>query len=344
MTTATGFNAIVGQRHPIKLLKTLIRNGTLPHAMLFTGDDGIGKRSTAMAFAMTCNCRALKSAFHPHLYLDAVDACGECAPCKKITGGHHPDIIHIAPTSSMIKIDQIRTLLQTLMLKPNEADRRVVIISDAQAMNPEAGNALLKVLEEPPDRTLMVLVARQASDLLPTIVSRCRHIHFSPLDAADIRHLLITRESVDAQSARTAATLCGGSYSRALKWVDPRWLHRREWIIQALNQMLGNGAEEIHPWLAFSEMLGRRKDLIEESLEIITMWLRDLLVVGCEPAHVLNQDRLDELNMAAQNVDPARLIEHINAVNHARLSLQSNTNLRLTLDAMVLNMSGASVR
>ena len=344
MTTATGFNAIVGQQHPIKLLKTLIRNGTLPHALLFTGDDGVGKRSTAMAFAMVCNCRTLKSGIHRHLHVEAVDACGDCTPCKKITGGHHPDIIHIAPVASVIKIDQIRTLLQALTLKPNEADQRVVIISDAQAMNPEAGNALLKVLEEPPDRTLLVLTAGQTSDLLPTIVSRCRHIHFFPLDAADIQHLLVTKGSVDAQSAQAVATLCGGSYSRALKWVDPRWLRRREWIIQALNQVLDSNATQIQPWLAFSEILARRKDLVEESLEIITMWLRDLLVVDCTPAHVLNQDRLDVLITAARKVRPVHLVEQIDAVNRARVALQSNTNLRLTLDTMVLKMSGASGR
>jgi DNA polymerase-3 subunit delta' len=181
MTTATGFNAIVGQQHPIRLLKTFIRNGKLPHALLFTGDDGVGKKLTAKAFAMACNCLNLKSARPRHADLDVIDACGDCAPCRKIAGNHHPDVIHVAPLSSVIRIAQIRTLLQTLTLKPNEADRRVVILSDAQAMNAEAGNALLKVLEEPPDRTLLVLTASQPSDLLPTVVSRCRHIRFLPL-------------------------------------------------------------------------------------------------------------------------------------------------------------------
>jgi DNA polymerase III subunit delta' len=342
MTTATGFNAIVGQGHPIKLLKTLIRKGTLPHALLFTGDDGVGKQMTAMAFAMACNCRTLKRALAPHLQLNAVDACGECAPCKKITRGHHPDIIHVTPVSSVIKIDQIRTLLADLTLKPNEADRRVVIMASAHTMNPEAGNALLKVLEEPPDRTLIVLTARQTSDLLPTIVSRCRHIHFSPLDAADIEQLLTQTGDVDKPSARAVASLCGGSVTRARKWVDPKWTQRREWIIEALAQMVAIGERRIQPWLAFSEMLARRKDLIEESLEIITMWLRDLLVARYAPAHVLNQDRLDVLGKTTQTIAPAQIIAHIDAVKHARASLQSNTNLRLTLDAMVLKMSGTS--
>lgn len=342
MTTATGFNAIVGQLPAIKQLKTLIRNGTLPHALLFTGDDGVGKRMTAMAFAMACNCRTLKSALAPHLQLNAVDACGECAPCRKISGGQHPDILQIVPISSVIKIDQIRTLLADLALKPNEAEYRVVIIANAEAMNPESGNALLKVLEEPPNRTLIILTARQTSDLLPTIVSRCRHIHFSPLDAMDIEDLLTRAEGVDLQSARTVASLCGGSYTRACQWIDPKWLDRREWIIEALGQALESGATRLQPWLAFSEMLARRKDLVEESLEIITMWLRDLLVAHYAPAQVLNKDRLDALTMAAQKVRPRQLIACIDAVNHARASLKSNTNLRLTLDAMVLIMSGAT--
>lgn len=342
MTTATGFDAIVGQQHSITLLKTLIRNGTLPHALLFTGDDGVGKQTTAMAFAMACNCRTLNSALASHLQPDTIDACGECTPCKKIAGGHHPDIIHIAPMSSIIKIDQIRALLGSLTLKPNEADKRVVIISNAQCMNPESGNALLKVLEEPPDRTLMILTARQTSDLLPTIVSRCRHIHFSPLNVADIEQLLIQVDQVEAQSARTIAGLCGGSIARARKWVDPKWIKRREWIIEALGQALMGGPTKIQTWLAFSEILARRKDLVEESLEIITMWLRDLLVARYAPTHVLNKDRVDTLSRTAQTVGPAQLLAYIDAVDHARQALTSNTNLRLTLDAMVLTMSGVS--
>jgi DNA polymerase-3 subunit delta' len=242
----------------------------------------------------------------------------------------------------VIKINKIRTLLEDLTLKPNEAERRVVIISNAQCMNPESGNALLKVLEEPPDRTLLVLTARQTSDLLPTIVSRCRHIHFSPLEAADIERLLTRVDHVEAQTARTIASLCGGSYTRARKWVDPKWVNRRDWIIEALGLVLATGPTDIQPWLAFSEILAKRKDLIEESLEIITMWLRDILVARYSQAHILNQDRLDVLNKTTQRVQPAQLLAYIDAVDHARKSLQSNTNLRLTLDAMVLTMSGVT--
>jgi len=223
----------------------------------------------------------------------------------------------------------------------------VVILSDAQAMNAEAGNALLKVLEEPPDRTLMVLTAKQPSDLLPTIVSRCRHIRFSPLGAADIKRLLTQTGGMEPESIATVSVLCGGSYPRAQKWIDSRWLIHREWIIRALGSpMTENGQPDIRAWLAFSEKLAKKKDRIEESLGILTMWLRDILVVGCDPQRVFNQDRLDALSAAAKQVSPAQLLQQIDAVDRALKALRSNTNTRLTLDTMVLQMAviGASGR
>lgn len=345
MTTATGFNAIVGQQHPIRLLKIFIRSGKVPHALLFTGDDGVGKTSTAVALAMACNCRTLASRRHRQPRIDAVDACGTCASCKKIAGNHHPDILRVAPVSSVIRIGQVRALLQTLALKPYAADRRVVIIDDAQAMNTEAANALLKVLEEPPDRTLLVLIATQTSDLMPTVVSRCRHIRFAPLDEEAIQQLLTAEDDVPPATAATVAALCDGSITRARQWVDDRWLNHREWLIGVLNDLLAHSPRpDIRNWLALSERLAKKKDRIEESLAIITMWLRDILVAGCDARHVLNRDRLDLLTTVAGQVDRAVLIDHVEAVSRARRALLANANVRLTLDAMVLQMAGICVR
>ena len=344
MTIPSGFNAIVGQQHAIRLLKTFIRKGMLPHALLFTGDDGVGKKTTATAFAMACNCLTLEAAIRHHPRLDAIEACGKCTPCRKIAGNHHPDVIHVNPLSSIIKIGQIRTLLQTLTLKPNEAYRRVVILSEAQAMNAQASNALLKVLEEPPDRTLLVLTARRSADLLATVVSRCRQIRFFPLNTADVRRLLTRADGIEPESVETAAALCGGSFTRAQQLADSQWLSRRDWIIRAMdNRMADKGASPIRAWLALSEILAKKKDLIEESLEIITMWLRDLLVVRHDPQRIVNQDRLEMLSATAKHVSPVQLLKQIDAVDRAKTALRSNTNARLTLDAMVLRMAGPNL-
>jgi DNA polymerase-3 subunit delta' len=342
MTTATGFNGIVGQSIPIGQLRTFIRNGTLPHALLFTGDDGVGKKSAATALAMACNCMTLAATLGNRPHADSIDACGQCPPCRKITGNHHPDILYIAPLSGVIRIAQIRSLLDTLALKPNEARRRVVIVSDAWAMNDEAGNALLKALEEPPEGTLFVLTARQTSDLLPTIASRCRRLRFSPLTADAIKQLLARSHDAEDQLIETIASLSAGSYTRANSMIDDRWLKRRDWIIEVMQQMGDDSAsDEIRVWLAFAEMLANNKLRVEESLEIITMWLRDMLVVRWSPQRVFNRDKMDMLTAAARRVSPRQLLDQMDAVDKAQSAMRSNTNLRLTMDAMVLRMAAA---
>ncbi len=341
MTTATGFDAIVGQEQPIDLLKAFIRSDALPHALLFSGDDGVGKELTATAFAMACNCRRLATLRRENPRHDVIDACGDCSPCRKIAANQHPDIIRIAPRSSVIRIDRIRDLLQTLALKPNEASRRVVILRDAHSMNTEASNALLKVLEEPPGRTLLILTAHQPADLLPTVASRCRHIRFLPLSPAQIEGLLAASGDIDPQAAGIAAALAGGSVTRARTLMDARWQRRRRWLIGTLDHLCGESRPEIRAWLALSEKLSAKKELIAESLEIIKIWLRDGLVAGCAPEHVLNQDYRDVLMRTAAGRRPSALLEQIDAVDRAAAALKSNTNTRLTLDAMVLQMAGA---
>ncbi|PID39813.1 MAG: DNA polymerase III subunit delta' [Proteobacteria bacterium] len=342
MTTATGFNGIIGQPTPVRQLRTFIRNGTLPHALLFIGDDGVGKKSAATALAMACNCTTLADSLDRSSHPDSIDACGQCSPCRKIAGDHHPDILHVAPISAIIRIAQIRSLLETLALRPNEARQRVVIVSDAQAMNLEAGNALLKVLEEPPEGTLFVLTAGQTFDLLPTIVSRCRQIRFCPLATDAIKRLLARSHDAEEQRMETAASLSAGSYTRAKLMMDSRWLNRRDWIIRVMEQMGDESVSgDIRVWLAFAEMLAKNKARVEESLGIITMWLRDMLVVRWSPRWVFNRDKIDLLTAAARRVSHRQLLDQMEAVDAALSAMRSNTNLRLTMDAMVLRMAAA---
>ncbi|MGD9324924.1 MAG: DNA polymerase III subunit delta', partial [Desulfobacterales bacterium] len=245
-----GFESIIGQDRPIRILTTFLQNGTVPHALLFTGIEGVGKQSAAVAFAMACNCTGnISENITKREYNRAADEhgnanrrrimipCGSCRSCRKIESKNHPDIIWIKPSGVFIRIDQIRTLCRTLAMKPYEAGMRVVLISDAQAMNPAAGNALLKVLEEPPTGTILILLANHTGELLPTIVSRCRQIRFNPISKRQMETVLVRKHGLDPENAMIIASMAGGSFSQALHMDSTNWINRRNWLISELDSL-----------------------------------------------------------------------------------------------------------
>lgn len=333
------------QMKAIHLLSTLIRKGTFPHAFLFTGIEGVGKQSVAMMFAMACNCAdvgaQLSVVSDPST--QTTDPCGVCRSCKKIRSGNHPDISLIEPTGVFIRIDQIRSVCHTLGMKPYEAKVRVVIIANAGAMNPEAGNALLKVLEEPPDRTVLILTAIQTTDLLPTIQSRCQHIRFDPILREDLESLLIRRQGLDPDEAMIIAALANGSYSKASLMSRKNWINRRNWLLCELNRLLSVDDSKPFPVarvFAFAEKLSKNKEILQDSLEIIKTWLRDLIICKLVPAgNIINRDLTEKILHVSQKVTVTSLLSKIKAVQSAQKKLRSNANLRLTLEALVMQLA-----
>ena len=347
-----GFKSILGQEQPIRRLTTLLQNGTLPHALLFIGIEGVGKRTTAMALAMACNCRAMDPEHFsermrirsdgniPSDQIKTINPCGRCNSCRKIESGNHPDIIVLHPSGSFIRIGQIRELCDTLAMKPYEARCRVVIISDAQTMNPSAGNALLKMLEEPPDRTILILTVLQTSDLLPTIVSRCQHIRFYPVSRKNIESLLIQRHCANADEAKILAILANGSVSKAVSMVNSRnrvnWISRRIWLI---NEVESLPSRSMGSRMAFAEKLSKHKHILSESLEMIKFWFRDLVVCKYHPEKIINRDLTDRIQRASKNMRVASLISKIGDVESAQKNIQANTNLRLTLEVLIMRLA-----
>ena len=347
-----GFESILGQEKPIRLLKTLIRNETIPHALLFLGIEGVGKKTTAMATAMASNCmdygddnlpeekkiRANRSTIQKITTKSGI--CGCCKSCGKIKSGNHPDIILIEPTGNFIRIDQIRNLCNTLTMKPYEARLRVVIISDAQAMNPAAGNALLKMLEEPPDRTVLILTAVHTSDLLPTIVSRCQHIRFSPIPHNHIEALLIEKHGASHDDARIVATMANGSISKAISMVRHtskiNWIKRRAWLFNSVETL---SLMSIPSRLAFAENLSKNKVTLAESLEVMKSWFRDLVIYKFHPEQIMNKDLREKIQQNSKKMAVDSLLSKIDDIHLAQKNIQANTNLRLTLEVLIMRLA-----
>lgn len=181
------FRTIAGHSRLLSLLARVIARDSMPPAVLLAGPPGVGKRLTAVAIAQAINCLQPQSSKRFER-----DACGECASCRRIARGTHPDVIVVEPgDTGAIKIEQLRDVIDRSQYRPFEGRRRVVIIDEADAAGPDAQSALLKTLEEPPSASVFILVSSMADALLPTVLSRCPRLRFSPLTPNEVATVLI---------------------------------------------------------------------------------------------------------------------------------------------------------
>jgi DNA polymerase-3 subunit delta' len=333
-----GFHSITGQDQSIEVLKLFLYHRSIPHALLFTGIEGIGKSSIATALAMACNCpkafpgNASNSSFS---VIEKTDSCGVCRVCRKILSGNHPDIISVEPEGLLIKIGKIRELSKKLSLKPNEARFRVVMIHQAHCMNPEASNALLKILEEPPEQTLLILVTQQASDLLPTILSRCHPVRFHPLARQDLKTLLIEKNNLSEEKADSLASLARGSYTTATAMIDEDWTSHRNWLFGFVAELPSKPVAQI---LAFSEKMAEDKDLLFGYFEMLKIWVRDLAVFKYAPEMVINKDITSRLQHFSAQFSIDRLLKIEKMIEQAIRNLRSNANPRLLVENLLFEM------
>src|SRR5919198_2368974 len=202
------FRDIQGHRRLIDLLARSIHRGTLPPSLMFAGTSTSGARSAAIAVAQALNCVNPSNA----------DACGVCAACTRIARGVHPDVPIVEPAETgLIRVDQVRDVIDRAAYRPFEGRRRVVILDDADALLPEAQNALLKTLEEPPAASTFVLVTSRPDLLLPTVISRCQRLRFGRLSPSDVAAVLIREHGYTETDAHAAASVSDGSVGLALE-------------------------------------------------------------------------------------------------------------------------------
>jgi DNA polymerase-3 subunit delta' len=217
-----------------------LRAGRLASTFLFVGPPGIGKRSFALQLAQGLLCDRRPE--------EALDPCGQCPACAQVLAGTHPDVVVVAkpadknyiPLELLIgdKDHRMREgLCHDISLKPFSGRRKVAVIDDADFLNQEGANALLKTLEEPPPRSLLILIGTSEQRQLPTIRSRCQVVRFSPLAEADVADLLLSTGSCsDKPLARRAAALAGGSLAKAIQWCDEDFLAFRATLYEQLSQ------------------------------------------------------------------------------------------------------------
>lgn len=348
-----GFEKIIGQTEPIGVLTTLLQKKNIPHALLFIGDKGIGKHTTANAFAMMCNCmgngnnsptdskqKTTNGSKPTYSSESTLNPCGVCKQCVKIISGSHPDVIQIKPARQVIKIDQIRDMRHIVSMKPYMARQRVVVIDDAPAMNAAASNALLKLLEEPPDRTIFILISDNQNELLPTINSRCQPIRFHPIPLKAIETVLTAEKQADPEKAAVLAAMSHGSIARALDLLKKDWLERRNQLLGVIWPESPDSSVRRAPAkiLALSARVAQEKETITAVLDGLNLWLRDLLIYRYCPDKVINSDLLATIDRHSAQYGVEALLKKLEAVHTARKKIEANCNLRLTLDNLFMQL------
>ena len=321
--------SIVGHDWVIKMWQHGIAQGRVAHAYLLTGPPQIGKTMLAQSFAQALNCT---SDDRP---------CGQCLSCCKIASGNHPDVRIIESSGNSIKIDQIRQLQSGVSLSAHESPWKVYILRNMDQATIEAANCLLKTLEEPPSRVLLLLTASSSNALLPTIVSRCQLLPLRPLTTQTVRQLLSQKWQVEPEKAQLLAQLSGGRIGWAIAAAEDDGLLEKR--TQTITDLLRVADAHRFERMRYAEKLSTQRDGIPAILDVWKTWWRDLLLVklGMESMAV-NVDRLGDLHDWETKYDIQQIRDFLAHLLAAAHRLEQDVNARLALEALFLKLPPAN--
>lgn len=317
------FEAVRAQSAAVELLSRAIESGRVAHAYAFVGPSGVGRKLTALAFAQALLCPSR--------------GCGECRSCVRVSAGTHPDYHLIVPDGQNVKIEQVRELERLAHLTPHEGTRKVFIVDEAERMTLPAANALLKTLEEPPTRTVLVLILSQVRAVPATILSRCQLVRFSPLSLPEAVTVLM-EHGIEETQARLLARVCQGRVGWALAQ-DPRtFSERRDLVLSVLDEVAAKGAESL---FNRAEALGRDRAQVESAIETYWLWYRDLLCVkaGGDSRLVIHADRQAELAQSAAAISWEEILQGLRYCREAWQALRGNVSPRLTLEVTLARLA-----
>lgn len=313
---------IIEQKAAVQTLQRAVEVDAVAHAYLFHGSSGIGKTTTAVSFAKQILC-------------ETKSACGQCSECLKFERKNHPGLRMLEPDGAAIKIDQIRVLREQVQYA-NEY-YQIWIIKDAHQMTVQAANSFLKLLEEPPQRTVFILVTDNFQQILPTIKSRCQMIGFRRLSDAAVAQALENRTAeVDRKKLALITKMAQGSIGKALELWDSPLFERRKWVIEQLVELPRMSVVEV---LGLSMRWEENRDLFDLDLRLMLQWYRDLwcLKQGLKE-QVYNIDYLNELSVICQKYNLSALRQITAAIVDIFSQLERNARIRFLVGNLLLQM------
>jgi len=316
----------IGNRAIYKLLNESLKKGTLAHAYIFTGPDGIGKKLLALHLAKSINCLSAK---------DGLSFCNKCVSCEKIESGSHPDVQLIKPDGKVFKIGQVREIIRDIYYLPFEGNKRVFILEDAHTMNEEAANSLLKTLEEPPASSMLILLTNNLYALLPTVRSGSQVLKFNPIPENEIERYLVEKQNVEPEKARKAAHLAEGSLGTAITFDDELFHEGQKWAVVVLQSMVSSDDSAL-----FNQIKEAVKDekKFEFYVKILVSLLRDLSIIGIfeDEKRILHKELLAELYDLRKRISEKEIQSIFSDIEDLYMKKTLNLKLDLVLQNIIL--------
>ncbi|HUV16685.1 MAG TPA: DNA polymerase III subunit delta' [Pelolinea sp.] len=325
---------ILGHDWAAEILKRHITTGNPRHAYMFSGPQGVGRRSLALCFAQAVNC---PSPISPG------ESCGTCRTCQQIGRMQQADltIVQSEASGESLKVDQIRDLQHSLSLAPYESAYRVALLLRLEEATHGAQNALLKTLEEPNPRVLLLVTADDPDNLLPTIVSRCELLRLRPMPLDDLADQLRERNKLEMEKARLIAHVAGGrpGYASRLAEDESLLVARDEWMKDFFMLLSARRSERFH----YSESKARGRERAEAKLDLrdglahwLSLWRDVLLIMSGSGAPLTNLDYEVQIKSLAGDVPAKNAVGYVSRLEHS-FARVNNANLQLMLDNLLLN-------
>jgi DNA polymerase-3 subunit delta' len=327
---------MAGHDWAVSLLKEHILRDQLRHAYLFTGPDGVGRRTLALRFAQALNCP------EP---LEPGEACQTCPTCSKIEDMLHTDLTIVEPEGpgEMLKVDQVRGLTRSLALSPYESQYRIALLLRFEEAHPSAANALLKTLEEPSRHVILILTADSVENLLPTVVSRCEVMRLRPVALKALSQWLAGEKNITQQDAQLYAHISGGRPGDAIRLHDePGLLKQRDRYLDDLYQLLSSSRtgrfKYVSSLISPMDLQKTRAQIRERLFVWITLW-RDVLFCAYDAQiPYVNQDQLARIRDLAGAFGYKRAQDTLSALQRTQYLLGRNVNPRLAAEWMMLRL------
>lgn len=323
------FKDVVGHKDILKYISSAVENNRVSHAYILNGERGSGKKMLANLFAMTLLCETGDN-----------EPCGKCHSCKQAESGNHPDIIrvtHEKPNS--ISVDDIRTQVNnTVDIKPYQGPYKVYIIPQADMMTPQAQNAILKTIEEPPSYAVFLLLTENAETLLPTINSRCVMLKLRNIKDTLIKKYLMENLEIPDYKADMCTAFAQGNMGRAIMLANSDHFNEiREEAVQLLKHI---NEMELNEIVAAVKNISVYKLEITDYLDIIMIWYRDVLLYKAtkEIDKVVFKDQLQSIKEQARKSSYEGIELILESLEKAKARLKANVNFDLVMELLFLTI------